>query len=158
MWPRKYGWLNFAILECSLNIWIVNKNVFAAPELREKCAAKSEVFTSLHKLHQITFVGGNFKRQYLPHYAIFLGKNLQTWSVELIEHFGIYFGYIQRLFKGGLVPLRFTQKWPNATSLITSYLSKLEPRFKDQNIPYGLRNTMRCHSAPYELFWGSKSK
>ena len=36
-------------------------------------------------------------------------------------------------------------KWPkngqNATSLITSYLSKLEPLFDDQNVPYGLRNT-----------------
>ena len=44
-------------------------------------------------------------------------------------------------------PLRSGQ-WPkngkNATSLIISYLSKLEPRFKDQNVLYGLRNTMRC--------------
>ena len=50
MWPRKYGWLNFAILECSLNVSIVNKTVFTAPELREKCAAKSEVFPSRPKI------------------------------------------------------------------------------------------------------------
>ena len=29
---------------------LVNKTVFAAPELREKCAAKSEVFSSLPKM------------------------------------------------------------------------------------------------------------
>ena len=28
-WPRKYGWFNFVILECSLNVWIVNKTVQA---------------------------------------------------------------------------------------------------------------------------------
>ena len=36
------------------------------------------------------------------------------------------------------------------------YLSKLEPRFKDQNVPYGHRNTMRCIVDPYGPFWGSK--
>ena len=61
MWPRKYGWLNFAILECSLNVWIVNKNVFAEPELREKCAAKSEVFTSLPKLRHINLCWHKFQ-------------------------------------------------------------------------------------------------
>ena len=45
------------------------------------------------------FFGGNFKHQYLPHYGIFLGKKLQTWSVEPSEHFGISFGYIPRLFQ-----------------------------------------------------------
>ena len=42
----------------------------------------------------------------------------------------------------------------NATSPITSYLSKLEPRFKDQNVSYGLRNTMRCLSAPLRTVLG----
>ena len=36
----------------------------------------------------------------------------------------------------------------NATSPMTSCLSKLEPRFKDQNAPYGLRNTMGCLLGP----------
>ena len=49
MWPHKYGSLYFAILECSLNVWIVNKTVFAAPELREKCAVKSEVLLHCRK-------------------------------------------------------------------------------------------------------------
>ena len=39
------------------------------------------------------------------------------------------------------------------SSPITSYLSKPEPRFKDQNVPYGLRNTMRCLSVPYDPFF-----
>ena len=42
----------------------------------------------------------------------------------------------------------------NATSPITSHLSKLEPRFKDHNVPYGLKNAMRCFFCPYEPFWG----
>ena len=45
----------------------------------------------------------------------------------------------------------------NATSPITSHLSKLEPRYKDQNVPYGLKNTMRCFSAPTNHF-GVKNK
>ena len=56
-------------------------------------------------------------------------------------------------------PLRSGQ-WPkngqNATSPITSYLSRLEPRCKDQNVSYGLRNTMRCPLDPYGPFWGWK--
>ena len=39
-------------------------------------------------------------------YAIFLGKNLQKWSVEPTEHFGIYFGYIQRLFQRRVSPFK----------------------------------------------------
>ena len=46
--------LNFAILECSLNVSIVNKTVYTTPELCEKCAAKSEVFPSLPKIPQMT--------------------------------------------------------------------------------------------------------
>ena len=44
------------------------------------------------------------------------------------------------------------------SSPITSYLSKLEPRFKDQNVSYGLRNTVRCLSAPTTQFFGPKLK
>ena len=44
----------------------------------------------------------------------------------------------------------------NASSPITSYLTKLEPRFKDQNVPYGIRNTMRCLSTPYDPFFFAK--
>ena len=52
-----------------------------------------------------------------------------------------------------------TQKWQKCDfATITSYLSKLEPRFKDQNVSYGLRNTMRCLSVPYEPFLGVKIK
>ena len=46
----------------------------------------------------------------------------------------------------------------NATSPITSHLSKLEPRFKDQNVPYGLKNTMRCFSVPRNNFGGQKQR
>ena len=55
-----------------------------------------------------------------------------------------------------------TQKWQkNATSPITSHLSSLEPRFKDQNVSYVLcilKNTMRCFSAPTNHFGGVKTK
>ena len=37
-------------------------------------------------------------------------------------------------------------------------MSKLEPRFKDQNVPYGLKNTMRCFSVPTNNFGGQKQK
>ena len=40
----------------------------------------------------------------LPHYSISLGKKLQTLSVEPTEHFGIYFGYIRRLFQSWVSP------------------------------------------------------
>ena len=47
----------------------------------------------------------------------------------------------------------------NTTSPITSHLSKLEPRFKDQNVPYGLKNAIRCFSVPTNhLGGGSKTK
>ena len=36
--------------------------------------------------------------------------------------------------------------------LLRTYLRKLEPRFIDQNSPYGLKNTMRCLSDPHERF------
>ena len=49
-----------------------------------------------------------------------------------------------------------TKKGQNASSPITSYLSKVEPRFKDQNVSYGLRNTMQCLSAPYDRFLGAE--
>ena len=100
----------FAILECSLNVSIVNKTVFTAPELREKCAVKSEVFPSLPKILRNdvteTIFGGNFKHQYLPHYPIFLGKTVQTWSVEPTKYFDIYFGYIRRLFPRWVGPFK----------------------------------------------------
>ena len=51
-----------------------------------------------------------------------------------------------------------TKKWPKCDFANNSYLSKLEPRFKDQNVPYGLRNTMRCLLDPYGPFWGSQFK
>ena len=56
-----------------------------------------------------------------------------------------------------------SSQWPkngqNATSPVTSYLSKLDQRFKDQNVPYGLRNTMRCLLDHYSSkFWGSRLK
>ena len=68
-----------------------------------RCQIRGFKFTDANDV-TLTFLGGNFKHQYLPHYPIFLGKNLQTWSVEPTEHFGIYFGYIQRLFQRRVSP------------------------------------------------------
>ena len=51
-------------------------------------------------------------------------------------------------------PLRSGQ-WPengqNTSSPITSYLIKLEPPFKDQNVPCGLKNKMRWLSALWTI-------
>ena len=81
-----------------------------------KVRSKSEMFPSLPKIPRIDVTeiifGGNFKHRYLPHYLIFLGKKLQTWSVKPTEHFGIYFGYIRRLFQG---PFKFTETRPDST-------------------------------------------
>ena len=106
MWPFKYAWLNFAILECSLNVWIVNKTVFAAPELREKCAAKTEVFTSLpqitsHKpfLAEIS----NINMFHITEYFWVKSYKRNQWNLPSI------LAYISGIFndfsKGGLVPL-----------------------------------------------------
>ena len=106
MWPRKYGWLNFAILECSLNVWIVNKTVFAGPELREKYVAKSEVFSSLPKMtSRKPFFGGNFKHQYLPRYSIFLVKSCKRNQWNLPNILAYISGIFDGFFKTGLVPL-----------------------------------------------------
>ena len=104
MWPRKYGWLNFAILECSLSIWIVNKPVFAAPELREKCAAKSEVFTSPPQMTSHKLFGGNFQHEYLPHYAIFWVKSYKRNQWYLPNILAYISDTFNDFFKGGLVP------------------------------------------------------
>ena len=113
MWPRKYGLLNFAILECSLKVWIVNQTVFAAPEVREKCVAKYEFFTSLFQMtsHK-PFFDRNFKHQYLPHYAIFLGKSYKTNQWNLPNILAYISGISNDFVKGGLVPLM----WPGGVT------------------------------------------
>ena len=106
MWPRKYGWLNFAILECSLNVWIVNKIVFAAPELREKCAAKSEVFTSLpqitsHKPLLAEF--SNITIFYIRQYSWIKSCKRNQWNLPNILSYIL--GIFKDIFKDALVPL-----------------------------------------------------
>ena len=61
MWPRKYGWLNFAILECSLNVWIVNKIVFAAPELCESALPNPKFLLHCRKWHNINLSWRKFQ-------------------------------------------------------------------------------------------------
>ena len=73
--------------------------------MKVRCQIRSFYFTAANDV-TLTFLGGNFKHQYLPHYAKFLSKNLQTWSVEPTEHFGIYFGYIRRLFQSWVSPFK----------------------------------------------------
>ena len=104
MWPRKYGWLNFAILECSLNVWIVNKIVFAAPELFESALPNPKFLLHCRKWRNINLSWRKFQTSISSTLRIFFSKNLQTWSVEPIEHFGIYFGYIRRLFQSWVSP------------------------------------------------------
>ena len=107
MWPRKYGWLNFAILECSLNVWIVNKIVFAAPELCESALPNPKFLLHCRKWRNINLSWRKFQTSIsstLRKFFKFLNKNLQTWSVDPTKHFGIYFGYIRRLFQSWVSP------------------------------------------------------
>ena len=130
MWPRKYGWLNFAILECSLNVWIVNKTVFAAPELREKCAAKSEAFSSLLKMtSQKQFLAeiSNINIFHIAQYFWVKRYKRNQWNLPNILTY--ISGIFDDFFKGGLVPLKskeyhssdviFSLPGPNLTKMGT---------------------------------------
>ena len=106
MWPRKSGWLSFAILECSLNVWIVNKNVFAAPELCEKCAAKTEVLTSLPRMtsHKPLFPEiSNINIFHITQYFWVKSYKHNQWSLPNILAY--ISGIFDDFFKAGLVPL-----------------------------------------------------
>ena len=61
MWPRKYGWLNFVILECSLDVWIVNKIVFAAPELCESALPNPKFLLHCRKWRNINLSWRKFQ-------------------------------------------------------------------------------------------------
>ena len=89
-----------------------------------KSALPNEVFTSLPQMtsHK-PFLAEISKHQYLPHYSIFFGKKLQTLSVEPTEHFGIYFGYIRRLFQSWVSPF-------NVHSQCLQLLTLLDKIFK----------------------------
>ena len=106
MWPRKYGWLNFDILECSLNVWIVNKTVFAAPELCQKCAAKSEGFSSLPKMtsHKPFLVEiSNINIFHITQYFWLKSYKDNQWNLPNILAY--ISGIFDNFFRGGLVPL-----------------------------------------------------
>ena len=106
MWPRKYGWLNFVIIECSLNVWIVNKTVFAAQELRGKYAAKSDVSTSLPKMMSHKQLGGKISNinifHITPYFWVKSSKRNQWNLPNILAYIS---GIFNDLFKGGLVPL-----------------------------------------------------
>ena len=106
MWPRKYGWLNFAILECSLDVW-VNKAVFAAPDLRQKCAAKSEGFSSLPKItaHKPFLAEiSNINIFHITQYFWVKRYVRNQWNLPNILAY--ISGIFDDFFKGGLVPLK----------------------------------------------------
>ena len=106
MWPRKYGWLNFVILECSLNVWIVNKIVFAAPELCESALPNPKFLLHCRKWRNINLSWRKFSNIDIFHIPqIFLVKTYKRdqWSLPNILAYisGIFDGF----FKAGLVPL-----------------------------------------------------
>ena len=106
LWPRKYGWLNFAILECSLNVWIVNKTVFAAPELREKCAAQSEVFSSLPKMTSHKSFWAEISNINIFHItAYFRVKSCKRNQCNLPNILAYISGIFDDFFEAGIVPL-----------------------------------------------------
>ena len=121
MWPRKYGWLNFAILECSLNVWIVNKIVFAAPELCESALPNPKFLLHCRKWRNINLPWRKFQTSISSTLRKILSKNLQTWSVDPTEHFGIYFGYIRRLFQSWVSPFKWQDKFHIHTKKIIQY-------------------------------------
>ena len=101
----KYGSLNFAVLECSLNVWIVNKPYLQRQNCVKSALPKPKFLLHCRKWRNINLSWRNFQTSiYSTLSNIFFGKNFQTWSAEPTEHFGIYFGYIQRLFQSWVSP------------------------------------------------------
>ena len=107
MWPRKYGWLNFAILECSLNVWIVNKIVFAAPELCESALPNPKFLLHCRKWRNINLSWRKFQTSIsstLRKFFLVKTYKRDQWNLPNILAYisGIFDGF----FKAGLVPLR----------------------------------------------------
>ena len=135
MWPRKYGWLNFAILECSLNVWIVNKTVFAAPELREKCAAKSEAFSSLLKMtSQEQFLAeiSNINIFHIAQYFWVKRYKRNQWNLPNILTY--ISGIFDDFFKGGLVPLK-SKEYHIALTSFSASQGPILPRWGRGHVP-----------------------
>ena len=90
-------------VECLYINVIVNKPVFAAPELREKCATKSGVFTSLpqmtsHKpfLAEIS----NINIFHITQYLCVTSYKRYQWNLpNILAHIS---GIFNDFFKGGL--------------------------------------------------------
>ena len=92
-------------------ISIVNKTIFTAPELHEKCAAKSQVFPSLPNIPRKditeTIFGGNFKHQFnifhITQYFWVKSYKLNQWNLlNILAYISAIF---DDFFQGGSVPL-----------------------------------------------------
>ena len=106
MWPRKYGWLNFAILECSLNVWIVNKIVFAAPELCESALPNPKFLLHCRKWRNINLSWRKFQTSILFHITQnFWVKTYKRDQWNLPNILAYISGIFDGFFKAGLVPL-----------------------------------------------------
>ena len=107
MWPRKNGWLNFAILECSLNVCIVNKIVFAAPELCESALPNPKFLLHCRKWRNINLSWRKFQTSIsstLRNFFLVKTYKRDQWNLPNILAYisGIFAGF----FKAGLVPLK----------------------------------------------------
>ena len=106
MWTRKYGWLNFAILECSLNVWIVNKIVFAAPELCESALPNPKFLLHCRKWRNINLSWRKFQTSISSTLRnLFLVKTYERDQWSLPNILGYISGIFDGFFKAGLVPL-----------------------------------------------------
>ena len=105
MWPRKYGWLNFAILECSLNVWIVNNIVFAAPELWESALPNPKFLLHCRKWRNINLCWRKFQTSIFSTLRIFLVKTYKRDQWNLPNILAYISGIFEGFFKAGLVPL-----------------------------------------------------
>ena len=121
MWPRKYGWLQFAILECSLNVWIVNKIVFAAPELCENALPNPKFLLHCRKWRNINLSWRKFQTSIsstLRNFFLVKTYKRDQWNLPNILAYisGIFDGF----FKAGLVPLigeHQSERWCNVSTL-----------------------------------------
>ena len=109
MWPRKYGWLNFAILECSLNVLICSKqNRICSARIAWKVRSQVWSFSSLPKMtsRMETFFWRKFQASISStSLNIFLVKSYKRNQWKLPNLLAYIWGIFDGFFKAGLVPL-----------------------------------------------------
>ena len=107
MWLRKYGWLNFAIFECSLNVWIVNKtylqrqncvkSALRNPKFLLKCLKWRHIKPFLVEISNINIF-------HITKYFWVKSYKRNQWNLSNILPY--ISGIFDDFFEGGLIPLK----------------------------------------------------